>query len=92
MDELSDDLKKLEESKKLDLSKFIDFLLKTFPIKHKKNFKWPKVVPGNERKVCILLSALYHPDEVKEEEHGLKYKVLCEEIVKHINEREKYGW
>ena len=55
MDELSDDLKKLEESKNLDLSKFIDFLLKTFPIKHKKNFKWPKVVPGNERKVCILV-------------------------------------
>ena len=49
------------------VSKLMDLLFKTFPMKHKKNFKWPKVVPGNKEKfVSILLYALYHPDKVKE--------------------------
>ena len=86
LDELKEELKKLDEGKNLGLRLFIDFLFKNFPPKHRKKAVKPIVFVGKEKKVCTALSALYHPDKIKEE-HGQKYKVLCEEIVKRINQR-----
>lgn len=86
LEELKDELKKLEDASSLDLKQFIGFLFDNFPVKHKKVVQRPDVERGM-KKACILLSALYHPDKVKVDEHGEKYKVLCEEISKKINSR-----
>ena len=85
LEELKEEIKKLDDCKGLPLAEFIDFLFENFPIKHKKVANKPKVVPGGEKKACIILSALYHPDKVKVATHGEKYKVMCEEIVKRVN-------
>ena len=87
LEELKTELELLESSESFGLTKFIDFLFENFPIKHKKVSKKPEVVQGCEKKACIMLSALYHPDKVNVETHGEKYKVLCEEISKKINKR-----
>jgi len=86
LEELKDELKKLEDAATLDLKQFIGFLFDNFPVKHKKVVQRPDVDKGM-KKACIILSALYHPDKVKVDEHGEKYKVLCEEITKKINSR-----
>ena len=88
MDELEKDgtIKKLNDASTLSLTQFVDFLFNNFPAKHKKKVEKPKVEPGKEKKVCIQLNNIYHPDKVKEM-YGQKYKVLCEEITKRINER-----
>ena len=77
--------KKLDDSKTLSLPKFIDFLFDNFPVKHRIVEK-PIIVPGNEKRACIHLASLYHPDRVREM-YGSKYKVLCGEITKRINAR-----
>ena len=87
LEELMSELELLQSSEDLGLTKFIDFLFDNFPVKHKKVAKKPEVVQGCEKKACIMLSALYHPDKVNVETHGDKYKVLCEEISKKINKR-----
>ena len=86
LDELKEEIKKLDENKILPLKPFIDFLFNNFPPKHRKKAVKPTVLAGKEKKACIALSALYHPDKIKDE-HGQKYKVLCEEIVKRINQK-----
>ena len=87
LEELKNELELLQSSEAIGLAKFIDFLFENFPIKHKKVVKKPEVVEGCEKKACIMLSALYHPDKVNMETHGEKYKVMCEEISKKINKR-----
>ena len=86
IEELKDEIKKLDDSNGLSLRSFIDFLFEHFPPQHRKKVIKPTVMTGKEKQTCIKLSALYHPDKVKDE-HGQKYKVLCEEIVKRINNR-----
>ena len=39
------------------------------------------------KRAYIKLSTYYHPDKIKVEEHGEKYKVLCEEFSKQVNSR-----
>merc|ERR1719188_116965 len=90
LEELKTEMELLESSEGFGLTKFIDFLFEKFPIKHKKVVKKPEVVRGCEKKACIMLSALYHPDKVNMETHGEKYKVMCEEISKKINRRLGY--
>ena len=80
-------IKNLDDARKLVLTDLIEFLFNNFPARHhKRSIEKPKVEPGKERKACVQLSALYHPDKVTEN-YGKKYKVLCEEISKRINER-----
>ena len=64
LEELKDELKKLEDASSLDLKQFIGFLFDNFPVKHKKVVQRPDVERGM-KKACILLSALYHPDKVQ---------------------------
>ena len=75
----------------MSFSELIEFLYNNFPVKHKKNCKRPELKdPSNrveKRRVCFILASLYHPDKIQVNEHGLKYKVLCEEITKVINGR-----
>ena len=93
MEELQPELKKLEEAKNLMLDEFVEFLFENFPPKHKKNAKKPKVEDlhdnAKKKKVYITLCSYYHPDKVDSTKFGMKYKVLCEEIAKVVNER--YG-
>ena len=39
----------------------------------------------DKRKVVLKLNARYHPDKVDASVHGMKWKVLCEEITKNVN-------
>ena len=75
----------------MSLPELIEFLYNNFPVKHRKNVKRPELKdPSNrveKRRVCNILASLYHPDKIQVNEHGLKYKVLCEEITKVINGR-----
>merc|ERR1712058_110731 len=65
---------------------FLDALTMYKDLRDKKD-KFDESVEKGMKKACIILSALYHPDKVKVDEHGEKYKVLCEEITKKINSR-----
>ena len=69
----------------------IEFLFKTFPPKHRENAKKPEVKdPTNARekkRAYYILCTHYHPDKVDASKYGRKYKVLCEEISKRINEK-----
>ena len=85
LDQLKTELNLLERRKDECLESFVDFLFEEFPPKHKKRAVKPEVLGGDYNKVLITLSAFYHPDKVDAEVHGMKYKVLCEEIVKVIN-------
>ena len=87
LDELKTELELLDGLEGESLESFIDFVFTQFPPKHRKKAVKPVIKDGQEKKTLITLSALYHPDKVNEKEHGQKYKVLCEEIVKRINKR-----
>ena len=93
MEELKPEMKKLAEAKNMMLDEFVNFLFENFPPKHKKNAKKPSVEnmhdPSKKKKVYITLCSYYHPDKIDESKFGLKYKVMCEEVAKVVNER--YG-
>ena len=93
MKELESEMKKLAEAKHMMLDEFVNFLFENFPPKHKKNAKKPTVEnmhdPTKKKKVYITLCSYYHPDKIDESKFGLKYKVMCEEVAKVVNER--YG-
>ncbi len=71
-------------------------LIKELPVKFPPKHKADKEIPGKEnteedlkklarseiKKLLQQLILLYHPDHVSEDEHGKKYKVLCEEVTK----------
>ena len=86
-------MKKLAEAKNMMLDEFVNFLFENFPPKHKKNAKKPDVAsmhdPAKKKKVYITLCSYYHPDKIDESKFGLKYKVMCEEVAKVVNEQ--YG-
>ena len=91
VDLLSEEMKLLDDSADLSLGELIEFLFKNFPPKHKQNPKKPEMKdPTNtkqKKRAYYILCSLYHPDKVDRTEHGVKYKVLCEEISKRINQR-----
>ena len=93
MEELQTEMKQLKGAKNLLLDEFVNFLFENFPPKHKKNAQKPKVEdmcdPTKKKKVYITLCSYYHPDKIDATKFGTKYKVLCEEIAKVVNER--YG-
>ena len=88
---LSNEIKLLEDSADLSLGELIEFLFQNFPPKHKQNPKKPKMRDsrnhGERKRAYYILCSLYHPDKVDASHHGQKYKVLCEEISKRINQR-----
>ena len=93
MTELVPELKELDSVAGQSFQEMIEFLFKTFPPKHKENAKKPEVKDANnageKRRAYFILCAHYHPDKVDVSKYGMKYKILCEEISKRINE--KYG-
>ena len=85
---LSNEIKLLEDSTDLSLGELIEFLFQNFPPKHKQKSKKPEMRnPGERKRAYYILCSLYHPDKVDASHHGQKYKVLCEEISKRINQR-----
>ena len=42
---------------------------------------------GEKKRAFYILCSYYHPDKVNASKYGKKYKVLCEEISKRINEK-----
>ncbi|XP_046564313.1 uncharacterized protein LOC124273140 [Haliotis rubra] len=85
-DEIKDDLTKVnsafEKSTKME---FLEFLYKTYPPKnpiYKKEDLPDKPDMTQLKKVYCKAVTHYHPDKVDVEEHGLKWKVLSEEITK----------
>ena len=91
VESLSAEIKMLDDAANLSLRELIDFLFKNFPPKHKQNPKKPELKESSDarqkKKAYYVLSSYYHPDKVDTKQHGLKYKVLCEEIAKRINQR-----
>jgi len=91
LEELREQLNKLDQGTKLSLGAFVTYLFENFPVQHKVNVVKPSLQAGKEKKTLIKLAALYHPDKIDEAVYGDNYKVLCEEIVKRINDRiQKY--
>ena len=84
-----------------DYKGFINFLFERFPpSQHFASAKKPEVGKGSDKSVLkkayAKLSGYYHPDKVNtsrkykildEEVQGEKYKVLCEEIAKRVNNK-----
>ena len=93
MEELVPELKMLDGAANQSFQEFIEFLFKTFPPKHKENAKKPEVKDpnnsGEKKRAYYILCSNYHPDKVDASKFGMKYKVLCGEITKRINQ--KYG-
>ena len=91
--ELVLELKMLDSVAEMSFQELIEFLFENFPPNHKENAKKPEVKdpnnPGEKRRAYFILSSHYHPDKVDANKFGMKYKVLCEEISKRINQ--KYG-
>jgi len=86
--QLTAEIKMLDSAAKLSFPELIDFIFKNFPPKHKQDAKKPEMKdPCKVKKAFYLVSICYHPDKVDVTKFGKKYKVLCEEIIKRINER-----
>ena len=93
MKELVPELTKLDSVGDLSFQEMSGFLFKTFPPKHRENAKEPEVKDQSnadeKRRAYFILCSYYHPNKVDVKKFGMKYKILCEEISKRINE--KYG-
>ena len=88
--ELESELSQLEAKSSASHEEFLNFVFSTFPPVHIQNWKKPEVNETSKlKKVYVRVSAYYHPDKVDERIHGEKYKVLCGEIAKRVNNR--YG-
>ena len=78
MKELLPELKMLDGAADQSFQKFIKFLFKTFPPKHRENAKKSQVeVPNNadeKRRAYFILCSFYHPNKVDVKKHGMKYK------------------
>ena len=91
MEELVPELRMLDSTVGQSFRELIEFLFKTFPPKHRENAKKPEVKDptnaGEKKRAYYILCTYYHPDKVDASKYGRKYKVLCEEISKRINEK-----
>ena len=83
------DLEKVDEANhKMSDEEFLDFLLSTFPPKHKKEYQRPDMTNKIERKKAITkVTTYYHPDKVDAAAHGQEFKMFCQEITKRLNKR-----
>ncbi len=95
LQELKPDLKKLEEANSTYCGNdtgFIQHIYKTFPPKNK-HHKLPaaaklEAMDRLEVKKVLQKAVLhYHPDKVDAEKHGIKWKLLCEDITKQFTRR-----
>ena len=91
MEELVPELNMLDSVVGQTFQETTEFLFKNFPPKHQENAKKPEIKDpnnsGERRRAFFKLCLCYHPDKVNVLEHGMKYKILCEEIMKRINEK-----
>ena len=88
LNELGDELSLLDSAESLYDEGFLQFVFKNFHPKHKNNVKMPEIGPGKLlKKTFTKVATFYHPDKINVEIHGVKYKVLCEEIVKRVFSR-----
>ena len=84
-------------AKRSECGPFLKFIYEKYPPKHKSDAKLAEFDCDDDKelkKVFQKASIHYHPDKIDVEEHGKKYKVLCEEIGKCVNrmyERFKLG-
>lgn len=93
MEELSDELDDLKAHKS-DAVTFIKYIYANYPPKlpswkkpsDDEMEEWESLDTGSKDYKKILTKALfyYHPDKVDEKRHGMKWKVLCEEITKML--------
>ena len=87
-EEFDADLKKLDDAKKMPNEQFIDFILTTFPPKHKDQFPRPDMsTPKAMKRALTRVVFYYHPDKVDSAEYGEGYKYFCGEITKILNGR-----
>ena len=89
LEDLSADVKKLDDAnQKMQDEEFLDFLLKTFPPQHRKEYLRPDMTTKKAKKKAITkVSMYYHPDKVDAAVHGQRFKKLCEEITKRLSGR-----
>ena len=90
MKELLPELKMLDSAAGQSFQEMIEFLFKNFPPKHREKAKKPEVKDpnnaGEKRRAYFILCTNYHPDKVDASKYGMKWKVLCDEITKRINQ------
>ena len=94
LEELSEELADIE-SYKGRAADLIKHVYSNYPPKHpswqkpsdEDMSKWGEMESGSRDYKKLLLKALgfYHPDKVDENIHGMKWKVLCQEITKMLN-------
>ena len=94
MDQLSEEVKLLEEHNNDNEREFIAFIFDKFPPKHRAEAEWKHLLPNEEvednntwKKTMMRLVTIYHPDRVDKSVQGNKYHVLCEEITKALTNR-----
>ena len=91
-EELKPTLKEIEMHSSDDYKDFLMFIYKKFPPVDPNN-KLDLTKKADDDDFVVKYKALqraiihYHPDRVKLEEHGLKAKVLNEEITKYLTNR-----
>ena len=91
-EELKPTLAELEKHKDDDYKTFLKYIYEKFPPVNKEH-KLDLTKKSDETDFTMKYKALqkaiihFHPDRVKEAEHGLKAKVLNEEITKHLTNR-----
>ncbi|XP_074641672.1 uncharacterized protein LOC141899326 [Tubulanus polymorphus] len=90
-DEIDAEIRKLDElANKRDEKKLLSYIYKTYPPKD----KGVVVLPSGEnwdmstsKKAITKALIHYHPDKIDMEKFGIKWKVICEEITKVLNNR-----
>ena len=92
--ELKEELREMEEANKNSSEVFVAFVYQKFPPKnpaHKleNDLPAPKSPDFHSKMKTVYKNAVchYHPDRQNENEHGKKWKVLCEEITKLLTTR-----
>ena len=93
LEELAEELSLIEEKKDEGDAALLKHIYENHPPKNDKFKLGPLPDAGDDdysitlkqllRKACIH----YHPDKVDVKKHGMQWKVLCEEINKHITSR-----
>lgn len=93
IDELSDELKDLKAHKSQAIP-FIKHIFLNYPPRlpswkkasEEEMQKWESFDTNSKdyKKLLVKTLSVYHPDKVDEKQHGMKWKVLCEEITKML--------
>lgn len=80
--------KEMEELNKhtKDSNDLLKFVYKKFPPKNPKHVLAEGYEKNLKKALCHAIQH-YHPDKIMVEEHGIKWKVLCEEITKRLTNK-----